>query len=103
MNPSEMEVYEKLGITYTRMGRFEDAHRMFAHMLSVAPNSATTYNNLGSLYLTERRWTEAAEALHACPGDRSEHGQRAQRPGRRATRSRGRSIGRSRSGGRRSS
>jgi Tfp pilus assembly protein PilF len=36
---------------------------MFAHMLSVAPNSATTYNNLGSLYLTERRWPEAEQAL----------------------------------------
>jgi arylsulfatase A-like enzyme/Flp pilus assembly protein TadD len=63
LNPAEMEVYEKLGITYTRLGRFEDAHRMFGHMLSLAPNSATTYNNLGSLYLTERRWTDAAGAL----------------------------------------
>jgi len=63
LNPSEMEVYEKLGITYTRLGRFDEAHRMFAHMLSVAPNSATTYNNLGSLYLSERKWSEAADAL----------------------------------------
>ena len=63
LNPAEMEVYEKLGITYTRLNRVEDAHRMFEHMLSLAPNSATTYNNLGSLYLTERRWTDAAGAL----------------------------------------
>ena len=37
LNPAEMEVYEKLGITYTRMGRAEQAHAMFAHLLSVAP------------------------------------------------------------------
>jgi tetratricopeptide (TPR) repeat protein len=36
---------------------------MFDHVLSVAPNSATTLNNLGSLYLTERRYQEAVEAL----------------------------------------
>ena len=63
LNPSETEVYEKLGVTYTRMGRFADAHGMFGHMLSVAPNSATTYNNLGSLYLAEHRYAEAVESL----------------------------------------
>ena len=63
LNPAEMEVYEKLGIAYTRLGRAEQAHAMFAHLLSVAPNSATTLNNLGSLYLSQRRWDEAAEAL----------------------------------------
>jgi arylsulfatase A-like enzyme/Flp pilus assembly protein TadD len=63
LNPAEMEAYEKLGVTYTRMGRYADAHRMFDKMLSVAPNSATTLNNLGSLYLTERRYKEAVDAL----------------------------------------
>jgi tetratricopeptide (TPR) repeat protein len=63
LNPAEMEVYEKLGVTYTRIGRYPDAHRMFSHMLSVAPNSATTYNNLGSLYLTEHRYAEAIDSL----------------------------------------
>jgi arylsulfatase A-like enzyme/Flp pilus assembly protein TadD len=63
LNPSEMEAYEKLGITYTRMGRYVDAHGMFDHMLSIAPNSATTYNNLGSLYLTERRYADAVQSL----------------------------------------
>jgi arylsulfatase A-like enzyme/Flp pilus assembly protein TadD len=63
LNPAEMEIYEKLGVTYTRIGRYPDAHRMFSHMLSVAPNSATTYNNLGSLYLTEHRYAEAIDSL----------------------------------------
>ncbi|MEZ5292931.1 MAG: sulfatase-like hydrolase/transferase [Vicinamibacterales bacterium] len=63
MNPSEMEVYEKLGVTYTRIGRFDEAHRMFDHLLTVAPDSATTLNNKGSLLLAERRWAEAGESL----------------------------------------
>ena len=65
LNPSEMEIYEKLGVTYTRLGRFDDAQRMFTHMLSVSPNSATTYNNQGSLYLTQHRWDDAITACAA--------------------------------------
>ena len=45
------------------MGGTERAHAMFAHLLSAAPNSATTLNNLGSLYLSERRWDEALDTL----------------------------------------
>ena len=63
LNSSEMEAYEKLGVSYTRIGRYADAHAMFGHMLSVAPNSATTYNNQGSLYLTEHRYAKAVESL----------------------------------------
>lgn len=63
LNPSEVDAYEKLGITYTRMKRFKDAERQFRYVLSIDPGSPTTLNNLGSMFLSENRNEDAIQAL----------------------------------------
>src|SRR5262249_17060095 len=63
LNAAEIDAYEKLGVTFTRMKRFADAERQFRRVLSVAPNSAITYNNLGSMFLSANREQDALEAL----------------------------------------
>ena len=61
LNPSEMEAYEKLGVTYHGIGRYADAHACSITCCRSRRTPATTYNNLGSLYLTEHRYAKAVE------------------------------------------
>ena len=76
------------------------AHAMFAHMLSVAPNSATTLQQ-PRLALSEPSGagTTPLEALTSAPWPSTRTGQRPQRARAWPARSRASSTGRSRSGG----
>ena len=49
LNPSSVEAYNLLGITYTSEKDYDKALAAFQHALKLAPDSAKTHNNLGNL------------------------------------------------------
>jgi arylsulfatase A-like enzyme len=59
----DLESADQRGITLTRLGRYAEAEREFRRVLSKSPNAAETWNNLGSLFLTQDRHIDAAVAL----------------------------------------
>lgn len=59
--PRQVAAYNRLGIVYQKLGRFEDSDNMFRAGLRADPGSAAIYNNLGYSFLLRQRFEEAAE------------------------------------------
>ena len=62
-DPNDLQSADALAQTYTRMGRGQLAEATFRRVLTASPNAAATWNNLGALYLAERRPADAIDAL----------------------------------------
>ena len=60
---SDLQSADALAQTYTRMRRSRDAELLFKRVLAASPNAATTWNNLGALFLTQKRTADAIDAL----------------------------------------
>jgi len=60
---SDLQSADALAQTYTRMRRSRDAELLFRRVLAASPNAATTWNNLGALFLTQKRTADAIDAL----------------------------------------
>jgi len=57
------QTLDALAQTYAQIGRGADAEVLFRRVLSASPSAASTWTNLGALYLTQNRDTEAIDAL----------------------------------------
>ena len=57
------QTLDALAQTYARMGRGADAEALFRRVLNASPSAASTWTNLGALYLTQNRDAEAIDAL----------------------------------------
>lgn len=55
--------YNRLGMLYQRLGRLQDAERIFKTGIEAVPGSAALHNNLGYTYLSQRRYAEAKRAF----------------------------------------
>jgi len=62
-DPRFTPAYNRLGIIYQRLGRFEDADRILIQGLKADPGSATLANNLGYSLLQQGRLPEAEKAF----------------------------------------
>jgi arylsulfatase A-like enzyme/Tfp pilus assembly protein PilF len=59
----DLQSADSLGQTDARMGRGQLAEGLFKRVLTASPSAAATWNNLGALYLAERRLDDAIAAL----------------------------------------
>jgi arylsulfatase A-like enzyme/predicted negative regulator of RcsB-dependent stress response len=57
------QTLDALAQTYALMGRGADAEALFRRVLNASPSAASTWTNLGALYLTQKRDAEAIDAL----------------------------------------
>jgi len=58
------EVYNNLGCAYGTLGKYDEAIRIFNHVLKdINPDSIDAYNNLGAVYLNKLSYREAIEVL----------------------------------------
>jgi Flp pilus assembly protein TadD len=71
-SPRSIAAYNRLGILYQRMAKFEDAERIFTRGLESQPSSPVLLNNLGYNCLSQRNYKDAEEyfrqALRTSPG-----------------------------------
>jgi len=66
MQPDNVDLYIKLGFTYTRLGRAEDAQRTFETAVRLAPKRAIAHYMLGLIYEKKGFTDKAITAWKAC-------------------------------------
>jgi len=64
--PANAELYIKLGFTYTRLERADDAQRAFENAARLAPGKAITHYMLGLIYEKKGLKDKAISAWTAC-------------------------------------
>jgi tetratricopeptide (TPR) repeat protein len=57
------DVYNNLGIAYSRRGRYDEAEEAIEHSLELRPGFASAHNNLANVYRKTGRYDEALEEL----------------------------------------
>ncbi|HUW81973.1 MAG TPA: tetratricopeptide repeat protein [Phycisphaerae bacterium] len=63
LNADFLQAYNRLGAVLTRMGRWEEADRVFVSAIHRAPNTAYLRNNLAFSYMAQSRWQDAEAEL----------------------------------------
>jgi Tfp pilus assembly protein PilF len=58
-NPNDLEAFTRLGISYNRVHRYEEAAKAFLRAIELAPDKAYVYNNLGFCYVLQGRLADA--------------------------------------------
>lgn len=58
-----MEVQRNLAVLLAGQKRFAEAEQLYDTALSLAPDSAVTWSNLGVLYASQKREDEAEPAI----------------------------------------
>lgn len=64
--PKNVELHIKLGFTYTRLGRVDDAQRSFENAVSLDPKRAIAHYMLGLIYEKKGLKDKAIAAWKAC-------------------------------------
>jgi serine/threonine protein kinase/tetratricopeptide (TPR) repeat protein len=64
--PDDSAARNNLGLTYAKLGRYDDAEATFRETLRIDPYHMVTYNNLVILYTDLGRYDEAIEAGREC-------------------------------------
>jgi tetratricopeptide (TPR) repeat protein len=76
-NPKLASGYNRLGVVQQKMGRLQEAERVFRVGIDAAPSSPGLRNNLGYCYLVQRRFDDAQEqftaALSVAPNFKRAH------------------------------
>lgn len=70
-DPRNAAAYNRLGIAYQKLGRYQDADQIFSQGIDADPGSTALRNNLGYNYMVQRRFADAVrvfqEALSQSP------------------------------------
>ena len=66
LQPANAELYIKLGFTYTRLEKADDAQRVFERAALLAPEKAITHYMLGLIYEKKALKSKAIAAWTAC-------------------------------------
>lgn len=66
LQPANVELHVKLGFTYTRLGRADDAQRAFESAVKLDPRKAIAHYMLGLIYEKKGLKDKAIEAWRAC-------------------------------------
>ncbi|MBI5243685.1 MAG: DUF2723 domain-containing protein [Elusimicrobia bacterium] len=61
--PGKPDVAMNIAVSVEKLGRREEAERLYSELLRVAP-SAAAWHNLGAMYWAQGRWAEAAKAFN---------------------------------------
>ncbi len=72
MQPNNIEYNIKLGFTYTRLGRADDAQRVFETVVRLDPKKAIAHYMLGLIYEKEGLEEKAIAAWTACLANATE-------------------------------
>ncbi len=62
------DVYNNLGIAYTRRARYDEAEKTIKHALRLRPDFASAHNNLANVYRHTGRYDKALEELQMATG-----------------------------------
>lgn len=57
------QVYNALGVSYTRDGKVDKGIAQFETAVRIQPGYVTAWNNLGDAYETKKEWTPALKAF----------------------------------------
>lgn len=66
LQPENIDLHLKLGFTYTRLGRADDAQRAFENAVRLDPKRAIAHYMLGLIYEKKGLRAQAAAAWKAC-------------------------------------
>ena len=66
LTPSDVDLYLKLGFTYTRLGKADEAQRAFESAVSLDPKKAIAHYMLGLIYEKKGLKEKAVAAWKAC-------------------------------------
>ncbi len=66
MQPTDVDLYVKLGFTYTRLHRADDAQRAFENAVRLDPNKAIAHYMLGLIYEKKGMKEQAVASWKAC-------------------------------------
>ncbi len=58
-DPKNPKLYNKLGITYARFGKYRQAERSFKKAIELKADYFSPYNNMGNIYLLQKRYDSA--------------------------------------------
>jgi len=64
LNPNSEYIFNKIGITYSRLHLYPDAITAFTHSIGLNPKFSYSYNNLGSVYFADNNKKKAEECFH---------------------------------------
>ena len=70
MTPNDVKVLLNSGVAYQRTGAMAEAERAYQRAILLAPKDESARVDLGSLYVQQQRWNDAAsEFVHAIDVD----------------------------------
>lgn len=61
--PISSQVYNALGVSYTRDGKVDKGIAQFENAVRIQPGYVTAWNNLGDAYETKKEWAPALKAF----------------------------------------